>query len=169
MPERLLGVLAVDPLGAVGDGRWPEFDDEIFRRTPESVRERAREIDELSTAGEADDELALEGMRLVWPAYFADPDRAPPMPELRIATERSAEMVPSIFAGLPALEAGLPGIRVPVGFVHGSRSPMPLAASTDAAERIPGAWVEVVEGAGHFAWVEAPGAVLATLRRLTAR
>ncbi len=111
MPERLLGVLAVDPLGAVGDGRWPEFDDEIFRRTPESVRERAREIDELSTAGE---------------------------------------------------------VRVPVGFVHGSRSPMPLRASTDAAERIPGAWVDVVEGAGHFIWVEAPGAVQATLRRLTA-
>ena len=27
------------------------------------------------------------------------------------------------------------GIRVPVGFVHGSRSPMPLAASTDGADR----------------------------------
>ena len=102
------------------------------------MRERAREIDELSTAGEADDALALEGMRLVWPAYFADPEHAPPMPTLRIAVERSAEMVPSIFAELPALEAGLQGIRVPVGFVHGSRSPMPLAASTDAADRIPG-------------------------------
>jgi pimeloyl-ACP methyl ester carboxylesterase len=74
MPERLLGVLAVDPLGSVGDGRWPEFDEEIFRRTPEAVRARARELDELSMAGEADDELALEGMRLVWPAYFADPE-----------------------------------------------------------------------------------------------
>ena len=74
MPERLLGVLAVDPLGSVGDGRWPEFDEEMFRRTPEDVRERAREIDELSMAGKADDELALEGMRLVWPAYFADPE-----------------------------------------------------------------------------------------------
>jgi pimeloyl-ACP methyl ester carboxylesterase len=168
MPDRLLGVLAVDPLGSVGDGRWPEFDEEILRRTPELVRERAREIDELATAGAADDELALEGMRLVWPAYFADPERAPPMPELQIATERSAEMVPSIFAELPALEAGLPEIRVPVGFVHGSRSPMPLAASTDAAARIPGAWVEVIEGAGHFTWVEAPGAVRTTLRRLTA-
>jgi pimeloyl-ACP methyl ester carboxylesterase len=167
MPDRLLGALAVDPLGSVGDGRWPEFDEEIFRRTPESVRERAREIDELSTAGEADDALALAGMRLVWPAYFADPEQAPPMPALRIASARSAEMVPSILAELPALEAGLPGIRVPVGFVHGSRSPMPLAASTDAADRIPGAWVEVVEGAGHFTWVEAPGAVLAALRRLT--
>jgi len=168
MPERLLGVLSVDPLGSVGDGRWPEFDEEIFRRTPEPVRERAREIDERSMAGEVSDELALEGMRLVWPAYFADPEHAPPMPELRIASERSAAMVPSIFQALPALEAGLTGIRVPVGFVHGSRSPMPLAASTDAADLIPGAWVEVVEGAGHFVWVEAPGAVLGALRRLTA-
>jgi pimeloyl-ACP methyl ester carboxylesterase len=167
MPERLLGVLSVDPLGSVGDGRWPEFDEEILRRTPESIRERAREIDELSTAGEADDELAVEGMRLVWPAYFAEPQHAPPMPDLRIAGARSAEMVASIFEELPSLEAGLPEIRVPVGFVHGSRSPMPLAASTDAAERIPGAWVEVVEGAGHFTWVEAPGAVLTALRRLT--
>jgi pimeloyl-ACP methyl ester carboxylesterase len=167
IPERLLGVLSVDPLGSIGDGRWPEFDEEIFRRTPEHLRERAREIDELSMAGKAADELALEGMRLVWPAYFADPKHAPPMPELRIASERSGAMVPSIFAELPALEAGLPDIRVPVGFVHGSRSPMPVAASTDAADRIPGAWVEVVDGAGHFVWVEAPGAVRAALRRLT--
>jgi pimeloyl-ACP methyl ester carboxylesterase len=168
MPERLLGVLAVDPLGSVGDGRWPEFDEEVFRRTPEDVRERAREIDELSMAGNADDELVLEGMQLIWPSYFADPEHAPPMPELQIASARFGEMVPSIQAELPALEAGLPGIRVPVGFVHGSRSPMPLAASTDAAERIPDAWVEVVDGAGHFVWVEAPGAVRASLRRLTA-
>jgi pimeloyl-ACP methyl ester carboxylesterase len=103
----------------------------------------------------------------VWPAYFADPQAAPPMPKLRTASERTAQMVQSINEELPNLEAGLPEIRVPVGFVHGSRSPMPLAASTDAADRIPGAWVDVVEGAGHFIWVEAPGAVLASLRRLT--
>ena len=167
MPERLLGVLAVDPLGSVGDGRWPEFDEEMFRRTPEAVRDRARELDELATAGKLDDELSLEGFRLVWPAYFAEPEHARPMPELRIASKRSAEMVPSILAELPALEAGLPQIGVPVGFVHGSLSPMPLGASTDAADRIPGAWVEVVDGAGHFIWVEAPGAVRAALRRLT--
>jgi len=167
MPDRLFGVLSVDPLGAVGDGGWAEFDEEMFRRTPEESRERAREIDELSMAGKADVELALEGMRLVWPAYYADPETAPAMPELRMAIERGGEMMPSIVAELPALEAGLPGIRVPVGFVHGSRSPMPVGASTDSAERIPGAWVEVVEGAGHFIWFEAPGAVRAALRRLT--
>ena len=167
LPDRVLGVLAVDPLGSVGDGRWPEFDEEIFRRTPESVRERARELDELSTAGAANDELALEQMRLIWSAYFADPEAAPPMPELRIASERSAQMGPSILAELPALEAGLGDIDLPVGFVHGSQSPMPVAASTDAAQRIRGAWVDVVDGAGHFIWVEAPGAVRTSLRRLT--
>ena len=166
-PERLLGVLAVDPLGSVGDGLWPQFDEEIFRRTPEGVRARARELDALTTEGAASDELALEQMRLVWPAYFADPEQAPPMPQLRMAGERSAEMGRSILAQLPALEEGLPQIRVPVGFVHGSRSPMPVAASADAAARIPGAWVEIVDGAGHFVWVEAPGAVRASLRRLT--
>jgi pimeloyl-ACP methyl ester carboxylesterase len=118
-------------------------------------------------AGGADDELALEGLRLVWPGYFADPEQAPPMPDLRISGARSAEMMPSILAELPALEAGLPAIRVPVGFVHGSLSPMPVAASTDTADRIPGAWVDIVDGAGHFVWVEAPGAVRTALRRLT--
>ncbi len=168
LPERLLGVLSVDPLGSVGDGRWPEFDEEMFRRTPEELRARARELDELTTKGEASDELALEQMGLVWPAYFADPPSAPPMPTLRMASRRSAVMGESIIAELPALEAGLPRIRVPVGFVHGARSPMPIGASTDAADRIPGAWVDVVDGAGHFVWVEAPGAVRTSLRRLTA-
>jgi pimeloyl-ACP methyl ester carboxylesterase len=167
LPDRVLGVLAVDPLGSVGDGRWPEFDEEMFRRTPESARARARELDELATAGGANDELALEQMRLVWSAYFAHPEAAPPMPELRMASERSAQMGRSILARLPALEAGLVNIQLPVGFVHGSLSPMPVEASTDAAERIPGAWVEVVDGAGHFIWVEAPGTVRASLRRLT--
>jgi pimeloyl-ACP methyl ester carboxylesterase len=168
LPERVYGALVVDPLGSVGDGRWPEFDEEIYRRTPAEVRARVRELDALTTEGAADDELALELMRLVWPAYFAEPERAPPMPELRIASERSAQMGRSIRAELPSLEAGLPQIRMPVGFVHGSRSPMPLAASIDAADRIPGAWVDVVDGAGHFVWVETPGAVRTALRRLTA-
>jgi pimeloyl-ACP methyl ester carboxylesterase len=168
LPDRLFGALAVDPLGSVGDGRWPEFDEEMFRRTPEELRARARELDALTTEGAAGDELALEQMSIVWPAYFADPANAPPMPELRLASECSAQMGRSILAELPVLEAGLPLIRVPVGFVHGSLSPMPVAASTDAANRIPGAWVDVVDGAGHFLWVEAPGAVSASLRRLTA-
>ena len=32
--ERLLGVPAVDPLGAIGHGRWAELDEEMFRPPP---------------------------------------------------------------------------------------------------------------------------------------
>ena len=169
LPERLLGVLAVDPLGSVGDGRWPEFDEEIFRRTPEEIRARARELDELTTEGAADDELALEQMRLVWPAYFADPEQAPPMPELRMASERSAQMAQSILAELPVARGG-------VAADPRACRLRPRLTEPDAGRRLDGrggpdprAWVDVVDGAGHFVWVEAPGAVRASLRRLTAR
>ena len=168
LPDRLRGVLAVDPLGSVGDGRWPEFDEEILRRTPEAIRERAREIDERATAGDADDDLALEGMRLVWPAYFADPEAARRCPQLQMATERAAQMVPSIQAELPALETRLP--RDP-----GAGRLRPRLAEPDAARRLDG------RGGTHsgclgrrrrrcrpFRRVEAPGAVRAALRRLTA-
>lgn len=74
--------------------RWPEFDEEIFRRTPAEVRARARELDALTTEA--------------------------------------------------------------------------TTSWRSKADRIPGAWVDVVDGAGHFVWVETPGAVRASLRRLTA-
>ena len=95
---------------------------------PRRCAARARELDELTTEGAADDELALEEMRLVWPAYFADPERAPPMPELRIASERSAQMGRSILAELPVLEAGLPGIGClsASSTAHGARCRSPL-------------------------------------------
>ena len=61
-------------------------------------------------------------------------------------------------------------MTVPTVFVHGSRSPMPITASTESAAAIgPAAHVKIVEGAGHFIWVEAPGAVLAAVDQLVAR
>lgn len=68
---------------------------------------------------------------------------------------------------LPRLEAALPAIGIPVGFVAGARSPMPLTASTDTTERIPGAWVTAVEGAGHFPRLDEPGSVRSALGRLS--
>jgi hypothetical protein len=85
---------------------------------------------ELSMAGDSDDELALEGMRLVWPAYFANPEGASPVPELRIASERSAKMVPLILAELPALERGCRA--------SASRRLRPRLAEFDAARSLGG-------------------------------
>src|SRR4051812_7197103 len=43
IPERLSGVLAVDPLGAVGDGGMAAFGAEMAARVPERSRARAME------------------------------------------------------------------------------------------------------------------------------
>ena len=166
-PERVAGVLAIDPLGAVGDGGGQEFETEMFRRTPEDVRARAQELDERAMRGEGSPDDALEGLRLVWPAYFPSWDTAPAMPPIRLAVTAYAETYASLVEQLPRLEAALPGIAVPVGFVVGAASPMPATASTRTAERIPGAEVEVVPGAGHFPWLDVPGCVRAALQRLT--
>lgn len=166
LTDRLDGVLCVDPLGGVGDGGEAAFEKEIFDRTPEDVRQKAKDLDDQALAGEGTVEAALESLRLVWPAYYADPSTAPPMPETRMSLDAYASTWASLKDLLPDLEAALPGVAVPVGIVAGGGSPMPLSAATDTADRIPGAWVDVVPDAGHFPWHEKPGCIRAALQRL---
>lgn len=170
LADRFLGVLAVDPLGAVGDGGNAEFEAEMAARTPERDRERAAELDRLAQQGEVTEEQALESLRLFWPAYFADPPSAPPMPEpMRLSIPAYGGLFGDLLARLPELEASLPDIRVPFGVLVGDRSSIPNLAGRDSAERIPGAWTEVVEKAGHLPWYERPGCVRAALDRLSGR
>ena len=166
LPDRVRALLAVDPLGGAGDGGSAAFEAELAARIPPEDLARAEELDERAMRGEGTAAEALESLRLVWPAYFPSPQQAPPMPDIAITVDGYAETWESVLHELPALEAALSGIGVPVGFVVGGRSPMPAAASTDTADRIPGAWVEVVDGAGHFVWLDRPGAVRASLERL---
>jgi pimeloyl-ACP methyl ester carboxylesterase len=159
-PDRVTAAVVVDPLGGVGDGGEAEFDAEMAARTPEESRERAAALDERALAGEGTADDALESLRLFWPAYFADPASAPPMPPTGLGLEGYAATFDSVREQLPGLTARLGGVTVPTVFVHGGASPMPLTASTDTAAAIgPAARVEVLDGAGHFPWYEAPGAV----------
>jgi pimeloyl-ACP methyl ester carboxylesterase len=168
LPDRLLGVLAVDPLGAVGDGGMAAFEAEMYARTPAADQQRARDLDEQSMQGQGTEADAVEGLRLVWPAYFADPPNAPPMPPLRMSLPAMA-LFEDITAALPALEAALPDVRVPLGVLVGGRSPMPPEAGLVSAERVPGGWGVTVPDAGHFVWVESPGCVAAAMTRLAGR
>jgi len=166
MPDRLLGVLAIDPLGAVGDGGMAAFDAEMFARTPAADRQRAQDLDEQAMRGEGTEADAFEGLQLVWPAYFADPPNAPPMPPLRLSMPANA-LFGDISARLPALEKGLAEVQVPLGVLTGARSPMPEdEAGLASAARVPGGWGVSVPDAGHFPWIESPGCVLSAMRRL---
>jgi pimeloyl-ACP methyl ester carboxylesterase len=167
-PERLEGGLAIDPLGGVGDGGNAAFEAEMVRRLPEGDRELAERLDQQAMRGEGGAEEARESMRLFWPAYFASRDHVMPFDEPRISVAAYAALLQSVASALPRLEAALPDVGVPLGFVAGRRSPMPHDEAAGATARaIPGAWLDVVEGAGHFPWFERPGCVRAALRRLT--
>jgi pimeloyl-ACP methyl ester carboxylesterase len=168
IPDRLAGVLSVDPLGAVGDGGTEAFGTEMLARVPEADRERARVLDEKDTAGNATPEEELEAFSLFWASYFADPRVAPPMPHVEFSAPASQQLWADLTARLPELESSLPSITVPFGVLVGELSPMPPGAGTETAVRIPGAWSHVEPGAGHFVWHEAPGCLVAAMDRLVA-
>lgn len=165
-PSRWRAALVIDPLGGVGDGGSAQFGAELERRTPEANRARAAEIQALEEqSGPLPTQLHLEHLGLVWPAYFPDPATAPPMPAIEIAADQD-HIWGDIVASLPRLETALAGCPVPTRFVHGELSPMPLTASTETAALMGRAEVDVIEGAGHFIWMDAPGAVRRSLDRL---
>lgn len=168
IPERLTGVVALDLLGAVGDGGAAAFGAEMLARVPDASRNRVRALEEGDAAGEGTLAEAHEALSLSWPSYFARPAQAPPMPDVEISHQASQGLWADLAARLPDLESSLPSITVPVGVVVGELSPMPVSAGIDTADRIPGAWSHIEPGAGLFLWFEAPGCVLAAVDRLFA-
>ena len=169
IPERLDGVLSIDPLGAVGDGGAEAFGAELLRRVPEHSRARARELAEKDAAGEATPDEDREALSLLWGSYFADPPAAPPLPRVELSQPANQGLWADLTAHLAELESSLPGIAVPFGVLVGELSPMPASAGIESAARIPGAWSHVEPGAGHFVWHESPGCVLTAMERLDVR
>jgi pimeloyl-ACP methyl ester carboxylesterase len=166
IPERLFGVLSIDPLGAVGDGGASEFNETIAERALPSDRERLRELNEMDDA-EASPEVYDEMMRLAWASYFASRASVPPMPPMQVSLPASDGLFADLAVQLPSLEAGLADIRVPVAILVGEGSPMPPeTAGLATAAAIQGAWAHIEAGAGHFVWLERPGCALAALDRL---
>jgi pimeloyl-ACP methyl ester carboxylesterase len=170
-PDRVRGLLLIDPLGIVGDGGYHHFEQQLFARTPEDVRQRAEELDQRVMAGEGTEEDSHESFRLVWPAYFHDPARAVPVPDVRHSVETNSQTFEDLFA---LLEAGaLPGRAAayggPVEVVYGLGSPFPPEASIETAHTFPQGSATGVPDAGHFCWVEQPGCVADALVRLGQR
>lgn len=158
---RLAGVLAVDPIGVVGDGGGEAFEAELLRRLPPEHRARVEEIGDTE-----DDQLADEALRLLWPAYFSSSAAAPPFVSLPMSQAAFLGLLRDQDEQRPVLAEALPSITVPLGIVMGASSPMPISAGSDIVERVSGAWLDVVPDAGHFVWLEAPGAVRRALDRL---
>jgi pimeloyl-ACP methyl ester carboxylesterase len=166
-PGRLDGVLAVDPIGLVGDGGIAAFEAEVVARTPKEGRARAEELDQRAMQGQGTAGEALESLEILWPAYFADPDAAPPMPAISLSVEAYAGAIGEMTQGLDEVATRVAATEVPYGVVAGAGSPIPWGvAARMSAELSDHAFLDVVPAAGHFIWIEAPGRVRQALDRL---
>jgi proline iminopeptidase len=168
LPDRMLGAMAIDPLGAADQSTWPGFGENLEASIRPEDRPRYDELNAIPDEGVTGDET-LEMLRLLWSGYFADPSAAPAMPDTRIGLASHLATWSSITEVQPELAARMPGIEVPFTFVHGGGSPMPLIESSACVDLLPDAELEVVDGAGHFIWHERPGAIREALDRLAAR
>jgi pimeloyl-ACP methyl ester carboxylesterase len=169
-PERLLGIVCVSALGARGD-IFDEFGRNLRRGlTPEQIQ-FVDEYEVRRSEGAATLEAAFERFRLFWPNYFADPADAAPMPAVKIGVECSAETNASLERHFEAgtLERRLPDVRLPALVIHGNLDPLPLRTAIDTAALIPDAVTEIIEGCGHWPWLEQPGEVRRIVERFLER
>ena len=168
-PERLLGVICIDTLGA-SDDVFPDFKAALTRSLTTEQLARVEEIDEREEAGEATEAELVESHAILWPAYFFDPAKAP-RPPTGCGVECAFETFTSVAAHFEVgtLENGLPKVRLPALFVHGIQDPLPLRGALETAKLIRGARVARIPQCGHFPWIEQPGLTSRALRGLFAQ
>jgi pimeloyl-ACP methyl ester carboxylesterase len=159
-PERVVGLIVLDGLGAVGDGGTSALGPNLMAELSEKDRARVNELDALDDRGEASEAEKLEMMRLIWPYYFGDPASAAPMPPFRFHTSGATTWasIAEHFARR-TLELGLPALATPVVITHGERSPIPLVEAERTAALVPHAQLAIHVGRGHWPWLEEPGFV----------
>jgi pimeloyl-ACP methyl ester carboxylesterase len=170
-PERLEGAIILDPLGAYLEV-FEEYGERMTAPLSDAQRVLAEEIDVKEERGEATPEESRDAFSLVWPSYFADPATAPPCPDVALDVATLAGTMASIREHEQAgtLARRLPDVpsSVPVLFVHGAKSPMPVRTTTMTAELIPHARVEILPDAGHFPWHEHPAGTHDAIARFVA-
>jgi pimeloyl-ACP methyl ester carboxylesterase len=165
-PERLLGVLCIDGLGADGS-IFSDFDASLAARmTADELAAKSR-VEERRRSGDVSEEALLQRLGLVWPHYFADGRPRLALPT-RIAVPVSIESNSSLadHFSRKTLILALPSAELPALFVHGEDDPLPLRSTTETAALIPGARVETIPDCGHFPWLERPEAFRAAVERL---
>jgi pimeloyl-ACP methyl ester carboxylesterase len=167
-PERVFGVLSVDPLGAVGDGGESDLSANLGARLLPEAKERMDLLDQRALAGLGSSADAIEMVRLAWPGYFPDPAAAPPMPDLDMSVDCYAQTFESIRTHLAAttLETGLPLVRLPIAFILGAQSPIPTVHGYRTAALVPGSVVHEFDGCGHMVWLDRPGDTVRILTEL---
>jgi pimeloyl-ACP methyl ester carboxylesterase len=167
--DRFLGLLPIDPLGAIGDGGAKEMGETIEERVGPEQAARAADCDARAMSPEGSPDDAVEAFRIMWPGNFASPEKVLPMPPTRVSLPCNAETFASISKHFEAetLARGLGGVQLPTVFVLGADSPLKPQHNIATAALMPNASYQI-EDTGHIVWMERPGAIRRTLDGLAA-
>jgi pimeloyl-ACP methyl ester carboxylesterase len=161
-PERVLGLITLETLGAVPDGGAAALVPNLVARLTPTERARLDALIAVRESGNAKPTTEAEILAELWPSYFHDHAGAPAPQLLRVAQPRPD--VPGTMASVAdhfeagTLERGLPDYRGPALLLHGVTDPLPSSASVETAALIPGARLQLIDECGHFPWLERPGA-----------
>jgi pimeloyl-ACP methyl ester carboxylesterase len=164
-PDRVAGLVIVDPLGAVGDGGVAEMGQQLAGRLSPASAAQFGEVAARLDGPDPTDADALASLSLLWPSYFADPAAAPPIPpHIKTSLKAYGETFASAREHLASgFGEKLRELSVPAVFVLGEQSPMPVAQGQQTAALLPAAEVVVIPSAGHLPWHERPGCIAAAL------
>jgi proline iminopeptidase len=151
------------PLAAQYDA---QFEAERQSRTAPAVLQQQGELIGLLLSGQSPDPVATceQLFAIYFPAYFAN---AANMANMRGEwcgmSPAAASLLPfSMFAGRASLGQNfnlapmLSGIQVPALVIHGAGDAIPLASTAGYANALPNGELRVIQGAGHFPWLEQP-------------
>jgi pimeloyl-ACP methyl ester carboxylesterase len=165
-PERVTGLVLIDPQGAIEpDGGGAEMGQRLLTRLDDATLAQLGELAAAIGDRAPTDAEALAQLRLLWPAYFADPAQAPDPPaDLALSVVANQEVAASVAESLAGgFASRLAQVTVPAAFVLGELSPMPMSQGEQTAELLPAAAILAVPDAGHLPWHEQPGCVAAAL------
>jgi pimeloyl-ACP methyl ester carboxylesterase len=177
-PDRVAGLLIIDPPGVTGDGGVAEMGQRLVDRLLPGARPRfgklARRMAQADPAGPADaaDADMLTSLTLLWPGYFAQPETAPAMPpgtRASMAGYVGTAVSMSEHLANGSLAGALRQLEMPAVFLLGAQSPMPVSHGKQAAALLAGSEVVIVPAAGHLPWHEQPGCVTGALSRIRGR
>ncbi len=155
-PERLHGIVCINTLGARNDV-LADFKHNLTRSLPPDRVAWLDEVDAKEDAGTATRAESLSAFATIWPYYFADPVTAPlfPFEELGEGSETFRSLTEHFERR--TLEDGVRDVQLPALFVHGDADPLPARGAVETAALMPNAQVALLEGCGHFPWIEQPG------------
>ena len=162
-------LVLVDAVGPTSD--WlprlvPDALERLSARGPELRAALARFPAEQLTSG--DPELQLAYARALYPAWFANAELATLFTPPRAHSPTGAAVAARLRREGYDWRDRLRALRVPTLVIHGEEDLLPTRVARDLASTLPHARLELVPGAGHMPFWEAPAAFFALVESFLA-